>query len=75
MRISTLRVAGIVPSTLTAAPSPRSRHAFDSGLLAANKQSALWLAELNAAIAELLKRLNDEKPLRRLGRTRLPNES
>jgi transposase len=28
------------------------------------------LAELNAAIAELLKRLNEEKPLRRLGRTR-----
>jgi transposase len=28
------------------------------------------LAELNTAIAELLKRLNDEKPLRRLGRTR-----
>jgi hypothetical protein len=28
------------------------------------------LAELNGAIAELLKRLNDEKPLRRLGRTR-----
>ena len=28
------------------------------------------LAELNAAIAELLQRLNEEKPLRRLGRTR-----
>ncbi len=28
------------------------------------------LAELNAAIAELLRRLNEEKPLRRLGRTR-----
>jgi transposase len=28
------------------------------------------LAELNAAIAKLLKRLNEEKPLRRLGRTR-----
>lgn len=28
------------------------------------------LAELNAAIAELLKRLNEDKPLRRLGRTR-----
>jgi len=28
------------------------------------------LAELNGAIAELLKRLNDEKPLRRLSRTR-----
>lgn len=28
------------------------------------------LADLNAAIAELLKRINEEKPLRRLGRTR-----
>src|SRR5207248_5877305 len=28
------------------------------------------LAELNAAIGELLKRLNDERPIRRLGRTR-----
>ena len=28
------------------------------------------LAELNAAIAELLKRLNEERPIRRLGRTR-----
>ena len=28
------------------------------------------LAELNAAITELLKRLNEERPIRRLGRTR-----
>src|SRR5262249_57822537 len=28
------------------------------------------LAELNAAIGELLKRLNEERPIRRLGRTR-----
>jgi transposase len=28
------------------------------------------LAELNAAIAELLRRLNEERPIRRLGRTR-----